>query len=216
MIQIPTRRTSKLVVPHPFGMVWHTTDTPASVTGETLARRIVEYPEPGHALASWNLLLDRDGSFFQSAPLSVGTWHCGKEGSVSGTHFENINKATFGVEILNSGRVKQLGTGFYSDPFFRDGTKTPDSRLLLPPMRARLMTGDPSFRAGYFDTFSEEQEKSAELLVRAAVAWQGWDATAFQFGHVNYDGERKEDPGPIFMGEILPRILSRIFGGICK
>lgn len=69
-----------------------------------------------------------------------------------------------------------------------------------------------SFSAGPFEQYTEAQEASAERLVRALVGWLPFAETAFRYGHAHFvPPSFKEDPGPLWLGEVLPRILGRVF-----
>jgi N-acetyl-anhydromuramyl-L-alanine amidase AmpD len=72
--------------------MWHAT---AVKPGVPLWKRIVKY-EPGvDRAASWNLLIEEDGSIYQSVSFERGAWHCGR-GSVDGIP---INRSTIGIEL---------------------------------------------------------------------------------------------------------------------
>ena len=209
----PTVRTTAMAVPHPLGVVWHwTAGRGGPGFGEALAREAQTYRRGVDRAASWHVLIAKDGVIYQSAPFGVGTWHVGRPGVIAGRRFDNINAATIGVELENSGRLLKLGEGVYCWPYFTnpdapEGTRRPDARYQVADERA-VVTGE-----GLFDAFTAAQESSAEALVRALAARYGLSRDVSAYGHVDFDSPRKEDPGPVWRQTVLPRVLDRVFGG---
>jgi N-acetyl-anhydromuramyl-L-alanine amidase AmpD len=193
--------------------VWHTTDERGGPgTSEAMARRIQTFRRGVDRPASWHVLIAKDGAIFQSAPFTVGTWHVGTSGVIGGRRFSNINLATVGCELENAGRLRRLGGQAYCWPYYLNPgappyERRPDPRCALELDRAVVTP------QGLFDAFTPAQEASAAALLRALVARYGWTREVCAYGHAQFDPQRREDPGPIWMGTILPRVLDQVFGG---
>jgi N-acetyl-anhydromuramyl-L-alanine amidase AmpD len=65
---------------------------------------------------------------------------------------------------------------------------------------------------GVFDAFPPEQERSAAKLLAALALRFGWTRAVSVYGHRDFDSPRKEDPGPLWAGSVLPRVLDAVFG----
>lgn len=239
IVKIPTERTTTLLTPsgRPVAIVSHWSADPVDERGHgdsvAMAKSIAKRPPPDVAGASWHLLIDRDGACVQSAPFVLGTWHVGKPGTVEGRTLLNVNRGTIGIELENAGRLLQVAGRWYGWPFWnhdpKDPARKPNPKLgpnpkyEIPLERAKTLDpttvwgrgvdGKPlSFTAGTFEAYTEAQERSFELVARALSAAYGLPDTAFRYGHAHFvPPTYKEDPGPIWLGEVLPRILARIF-----
>ncbi len=212
--RFPTVRTYALGCPAPLGIVWHwTAGRGGPGFGEGLARRAQTYQRGVDRAASWHVLIARDGAILQSAPFLVGTWHVGRPGVITGQRFDNVNRATVGCELENAGRLRKIGERFYCWPYWTNPTaptyeRRPDPRCALDLTRATPVHGQ-----GTFDAFSPQQEAAAAAMLRALVARFGWSPEACSYGHRDFDPQRKEDPGPLWAGTVLPGILNQVFGG---
>lgn len=209
--RIPTTRTSKLETPKPLAVVWHYTGGVGPNLTRNLSERIQRYDRKVDRPASWHLTIARSGEIYQNAPTTLGTWHVGKPGSVCGKHYANINRCTLGVELENAGRLRKVGNSYYCWPYWQNpdappDKRTPDKKFEVIPARAKRVAG-----VGVFDTFTPEQEKTAVLVLRALVKEYEWDKTACSYGHAEFDSPRKEDPGPVWVRECLPRVLGQVF-----
>ena len=218
VIRLPSKRHHQLDSGTPLAPVWHyTAGIGGPDYGLALARRIVEPPrdldgdgELDERQASWNILVDRRGRLIQSIPVTRGAWHCKGKGTIAG-RILSVNESTTGIELENAGRLKRIrATGgeerFYCWPYFVTGTKTPDPRLRVDPEHA-VATKD-----GFFHAFTLEQEETSWLMLRLLADRFGWAREVCSYGHVTFVGpDVKEDPGPLWLGEILPRILERTF-----
>lgn len=210
--QFPTVRTYPLAVPAPLGIVWHTTDERGGPGyAEALARRIQSFRRGVDRPASWHLLISRDGAIYQSAPVTVGTWHVGKPGVIAGRRFANINHATVGCELENAGRLRRLGDHVYCWPYFVNPS-APVFERRLDPRCALPLDRAVATRAGLFDSFTPAQEASAAVVLRALVTRFGWPRDVCAYGHVEFDPQNREDPGPVWTLTFLPRVLDRVFG----
>jgi hypothetical protein len=213
VVRYPSVRTYALVVPAPLGIVWHwTAGRGGPGFAEALARRAQLYRRGVDRAASWHVLVAKDGTVFQSAPFTVGTWHVGRPGVVAGRRFENVNRATVGCELENAGRLRKIGDRFFCWPYFTNPAapaheRRADPRCAVDPSRAVVGPGQ-----GTFDAFPPEQERAATKLLAALVVRFGWTRDASAYGHRDFDSPRKEDPGPLWAGVVLPRALDAVFG----
>jgi hypothetical protein len=206
IVILPTVRTYALEVKAPLGLVWHTT---GGVGGpgraEALVRRIQTYRRGVDRPASWHFLVAKeDGTIFQSAPTTVGTWHVGAPGELAGRSFKNINHASIGVELENAGLLVERDGQFYTWPYYLPGGHTPDPRSRIE--RGRVAHHE----ASAFDGFPDAQIFSATALATCLVRAFGWDETALCHGHADFAAPRKIDPGPLWMKDVLPRILPQM------
>lgn len=214
VVRYPTVRRGPLAVPAPLGIVWHWTGGRGGRGfGEMLARRAQTYRRGIDRAASWHVLIAKDGAIYQSAPFWVGTWHVGRPGVLAGRRFANINRATVGCELENAGRLRNLGDRFYCWPFWSNPgapahERRPDPRCAVDASRAMAVPGE-----GTFDDFPPAQVASAARMLAALVARFGWSRQASAYGHDDFDGLRKEDPGPLWKRQRLPGVLDEIFGG---
>ncbi len=210
--QFPTVRTYPLAVPAPLGIVWHTTDERGGPGyAEALARRIQTFRRGVDRPASWHLLIAKDGAIYQSAPFTVGTWHVGVPGVIAGRRFANINHATVSCELENAGRLRRLGGSAYCWPYFLNPSAPVWERRPNPACAVSLDRAVAT-RAGLFDGFTPAQEASAAVILRALVTRFGWTRDVCSYGHVDFDPQNREDPGPVWMLTFLPRVLDRVIG----
>lgn len=204
--RVPTQRTTPLASGKPLAIVWHWTGggTPAA-----LCRRIQRLPpregastrereaasaagiEP--AIASWHLLIGRDGVVRQSAPLTVGTWHVGRKGRIGGA-LRDVNRVTVGIEIDNLGEVTPAPGGGWTNGLYT----APADREVVGV-------------AGHtFDAFPAAQVAAAGEVLRAVASAFGLSRADCSFGHCDFDSPRKADPGPVWRGVVLPRLLTEV------
>lgn len=207
LTHVPTRRTSPLQTIKPLALVQHWTasgadDTRGHRDSLALARWIAD--PRSDAKASWHVLIDRDGTVIQSASFTVGTWHVGKGGTVEGHVSENVNLCTIGLELENLGQLHPDGEGLCAWPF---GARAPH---VGGGAATRLVAADGS--ATWWHSYTAAQEASFEKLARALVTRFGWKASAFRYGHVDFDSPRKIDPGPLWL-VVRERVLARVFLG---
>jgi hypothetical protein len=210
--RFPTVRTYPLATPAPLGIVWHTTDERGGPGyAEALARRIQTFRRGVDRAASWHLLIAKDGAIYQSAPFTVGTWHVGVPGVIAGRRFANVNHATVGCEFENAGRLRRLDGAAYCWPYFLNPS-APVWERRPNPACAVALDRVVATRSGLFDTFTPAQEASAFVVLHALVTRFGWTREVCTYGHVDFDPQRREDPGPLWRLTFLPRVLDRVFG----
>jgi len=174
----------------PIAVVWHWTAIPTAP--DVLARRIVKAPASGGS--SWHFCIGKDGSIVQSASCYKGTWHCAA-GKING---KRTNRCSIGVEMQNLGVVKEIDGVFYGG---RDkaGKWTYDK---LGPV-AKDVT---PYGKKHYDTWTEAQIEAAAGLLEALKEAFPITKKNAAWGHVDLDPARREDPGPIWAKQILPKI----------
>ncbi len=186
----------------PLGLVWHWTGGThtSQVFARALADEIRSFDQMKDRPASFHALIGKDGTIYQTIPFNTGSWHVGRPGRIDGRLFANINRATIGIELLNAGKLQKVGDAFYADPF------TVGAAYLVTADRA-VAVGDE-----WYDGFPDPQEQAASRLLQALIIRFAWDRSVCRYSHADFDYPRKIDPGPLFRGTILPRILDRCFG----
>src|SRR5574343_1512535 len=198
----PTRRVCPLVE-GPTAIVWHTTDT-VRANLEKMLERVGNLPTPGQRQASWHLLIARDGTIYQSAPICVGTWHVVGRGVIGGRR-QAVNLCTVGIEVENAGRLKLTDRGYFAYPVYRDGDPAQgfDLSLRVESDEAVKVPG-----LGYWHAFTREQEVAAAGLIAALhTALPKLDEREMSRTHREFDPDRREDPGPLWADSILPRLV---------
>jgi hypothetical protein len=119
VVRLPTVRTCALATARPVALVWHGTGgAPRPGHAERLAKRIQTYRRGLDRPASWHFLVSARGEILQSAPITVGTWHVGRPGTIEGHTHRNVNAATIGIELENPGRLLKVKDRFYCWPYF--------------------------------------------------------------------------------------------------
>lgn len=236
VLKIPSERTSDMLTVNgwPAGIVAHWSADPVDERGHGdtvwLANSIAKLPPPGTPGASWHLLFDRDGTVAQSVSFLKASWHVGKPGKIAGAAQKNVNRVTNGFEFENAGRLLNVAGRWYGWPYWKsapgDASRTPnpqygpDPRFEIPKERTKTFpqvtvettNGLLTFPAGTFEVYTPEQERSFELVVRALVQAYQLPREAFGYGHANFVPlSFKEDPGPVWFSEVLPRVLKRVF-----
>ena len=136
---------------------------------------------------SVHLLIARSGAIVQLAPLDRQTWHAGpsewKEKGIT-----NLNRHSIGITLSNAGQLKK-------NP---DGTFNPSMGARRIPANRVVKIGDGD-EATYWESFTEDQIKSAEGIVRAFRAQQP-DIGVLRHSDI---APRRTDPGPAFPIEKL-------------
>ena len=230
LTRVPSVRSGTLAadLKGPLGIVWHWTGghCAATVYAQALAEEIRTYNKLTDRAASWHFLIAKNGRVIQSIQTNRGSWHVGRPGRIGGAPtlldgkwdavagwggrlFANINAATIGVELENSGRLEKVGERFYRWPFWLDPDKRdsgPDPRMETPAARAVLQGG------AWYDEFPQAQEMAATRLLQACAVKFGWAREVCRYGHLMFDPSRREDPGALWLDVVLPRILDRVYG----
>lgn len=216
--RLPTVRTYALATREPLGAVWHTTDERGGPgTSEAMARRVQTFRIGVDRLASWHLLVSREGAVYQSAPFTVGTWHVGVGGVIAGRRFPNINHVTVrdGRHRARECRAPQaarragLLLAVRRQPE-RAADRAPAGRRLRAAVRARRC--HPAGAVRRVPPPPRRRTRPGLSCMRSRRATSGWTREVCAYGHVDFDPEHREAPGPIWKQTVLPRVLDRIFG----
>lgn len=219
VIRYSTPRMTNLEVPQPLGIVWHwTAGKGGPHFAAALAKEIEGYDPKKDRAASWHVLIAKDGTIHQSAPFLRGTWHVGRAGKIGVHQTGNVNKCLVGCELENAGRLLMLGMRAYCWPYWLNPDAPHREREVDPRLEvdaSRAVLGEAGFwkdaEGGYFDAYSQAQEDSATAMLRALVSTYGWTPTTSSYGHCMFDYPRKEDPGPLWLKQALPRIMGSVF-----
>lgn len=206
--RFPSERRCFIVQP-PDGLCWHTTAQDSPPAGDlALADWIDKLPVPGEHPRSWHLLSTREGVGIQSVPTRFGAWHIGKDFKAvaygCGDKRVNLNYHLVSVELENLCEVEEKPLGsklFYRWPYQQNAAHLVDPAKLVQAPDGR-----------WFEGFTPEQEAFAKLVVLACRARWGWERRRFEHGHFMYNAH-KTDPGPVWMDQVLPRILDAVYGG---
>lgn len=200
------------------GVVWHYTDTGAAPgSAQKLAERLAQ---PGGRQASWHILIGRDGSIWQSVPLTMGSWHAGSPSARpfvrihgGGRDFWSLaekgqagvgaNSLFAGIELECVGEVRRVGNTWRGWSFGRDASS---------PGVVVKAEEVVEVRGKFWHGYTAAQERAAERIVAALKEWGYVDRDAFSFSHAMIDPDRRTDPGPVWMEQVLPRVLERVFG----
>jgi hypothetical protein len=206
VVRFPTVRTTPLATVTPLGLVWHAT---GGVGGprfaEGLARRIQTYRRGIDRPASWHVLISADGTIYQGAPFTVGTWHVGRPGLIAGAQRRNVNSVTIGVELENAGPLAQVQGAFYAWPYWLDRAhRKPDPRYRVSVTRVARVDGRT------YDAFTPAQIAGTRELVSTLIRHAGWKREAFTYCHSDFASPWKTDPVALWKAT-LPSILDAAF-----
>jgi N-acetylmuramoyl-L-alanine amidase len=196
----PSARFYNLISPKPLGVVWHYS-CPVWMGFKT-AEQVSQCITKNINGASWHLMIDKSGSLFQSVSFNKGSWHVGKPGRIAGQDFVNINRATIGIELENAGRLKLINGKYYTWPYFLEHEKEPDPKLIISPDRVQHYKDNL-----FFDSFTNEQIESTKELVLALSKTYSISKNNFCYGHIDFDPDNREDPGPLWKFIHLPKII---------
>jgi len=201
------------------GIVWHYTDTGAAPgSAIKLAQRLAQ---PGGRQASWHILIGRDGTIIQSIPLTLASWHAGSE--TAGKFLQNVrgiwrlhpkggvgaNSLFAGVELECVGEVRKVGDQWRGWPF---GKPTPDGSIGVRVSGDEVVEAkDATGRVRFWHGYTPAQELAAERVVMAIDRWADLDHGSCALSHQMIDPDRRTDPGPVWMDQVLPRVLGRVF-----
>lgn len=215
ILRFPSSRSSNfdfVTGGKPKGIVWHWTTGRCTTErhANALAESIRGYKK-GDVMASWHVLIAKDGRVLQSIPFDRGSWHVGRPGTIDGRLYANVNRCTVGVELENSGPLLAHQGEYYCWPYYAreteiDGTPRWEKNFTVPAERAVLKGAE------YFDAYPAAQVESARRLLKALVIKFGWGREVCSYFHSTFDSPRKRDPGPVWAEDILPPMLDGLFG----
>lgn len=206
-------RTCSLLVPQPMGLVWHATGTVGGPGfAVRLAHRIQTYRAGVDRPASFHAVVARDGTIVQCISLAVGSWHVGRPGEIGGRLFDNVNRATIGIELENAGVLNEIGGHLYAWPFYRNPHAPERERRANPKCRVPRARGVLFSDGRLYDGFTARQVDTARELVAACVARFAFNRHTAAYAHADFAAPTRTDPGPVWMRGHLPRILDEVFG----
>lgn len=212
----------------PVGLVWHWT-AGAYRDDDSLTQWAIHSSLDREYKASWHFYISRKGVIYQFAPIYVGTWTTGSGGTlfdrVKGVPvqvpFDDVNRATIGVELENAGTLLKQNGEWYAWPYAsalrgktenaareaaRTGTIPFERQFRVNPSRAI-----PWSDGEVYDAWPPAQQKAAQALVKALRDALGWtDPERVDYGHRDF--YTKRDPGLLWMDGVLPGIQRLVFG----
>jgi N-acetyl-anhydromuramyl-L-alanine amidase AmpD len=205
LVVLPSVRATKLGMKKPKALIWHWSGT-ITETALQATERIQTYTPEKDSPKSWHVLIGKDGTVYQSVSLHMAAWHTHRSGILGVNYYQNINKATLGLILENAGRLRRVNDQWHTQPPWRK--KKPVKDVLSPTIDASRVTMHGTI--GY-DTYTGQQEASAESVLRAIVNYYGILRKYCTVSHSSLDYPRHEDPGPLWMDVVLPRVLGRVF-----
>jgi len=128
---------------------------------------------------SAHLVIDRDGTIYQTRPFNVQCAHAGRSRWVdpnTGKKYTNLNAHSIGIEIAN----------------FGDGIAEHPNWTKLPFVRAKHRNGGP---VQSWEAYPQAQLDSVFVSAKAICKRYNLDDVT---GHDCIAPERKNDPGPAF------------------
>lgn len=198
------------------GVVFHYTDT-RGCGAANLAKRLLDTGNPREA--SWHACVDATGAITQSVSAKCGSWHAGGpsakrfslvngEWALAATG-HSANDLFFGIELENAGQLKFVKETWCSWPF-AFGTQY-GAPIVVPDDEVVTEAIDADGARGWHK-FTDAQVASATALLASLVAAYGLSRAACSWTHAIIDPDRRVDPGPIWTGTHLPRVLDAVFG----
>lgn len=123
--------------------------------------------------ASAHIIIDRDGTVYQTRPFNLT---CGHAGASEWNGFKGLNACSIGIELANAG----------------DNTALARRWSKLPPVEAKHKNGGP---VQNWEAYPIVQLAACEEVSKALVARYCLDDIV---GHDDIAPARKNDPGPAF------------------
>ena len=143
--------------------------------------------------ASAHLVLARDGTITQLAPLNIKTWHAGL------SHWDGLsglNGCSIGIEMDNAGPLKKVGDKYQA--WF--GTLYAEDQVIFAKHK---LDDEPRWWHAYTEIQIQKALELAQLLVRH------YDLKDV-VGHEDIAPDRKRDPGPAFpLEHVRASVLGR-------
>ncbi len=195
----PTKHFYDLHSNQPLGVCWHYSNPVWSNCQN--AKQVCELLLRDYADASWHCMLGKDGMLYQCVSFNKGSWHVGKPGTVKGQYVDNVNRYLIGIEVENEGHLQKIDGELYSWPWRRE-----------PSLKSEgVLIEQGEFKNHYFAPFTNEQINCARQLISALKETYNFVREDFMYQHHQFDPDRKDDIGPLWMNKILPSLLNEIF-----
>ena len=147
-------------------------------SGASAESSIEFWRTPAAKGASAHIIIDRDGTVYQTRPFNRT---CGHAGVSEWLGFKNLNTCTIGIELANAGDDSALARRWSS----------------LPLLSAKHKNGGPHKR---WEAYPLAQLAACEQVAKVLTARYHLDAIV---GHDDIAPARKNDPGPAFPMESL-------------
>lgn len=236
VVKIPSARLQRLIAAQPAehmlythirGLTWHWTDTLPG-TGALLATNIANLPDKSGRWSSWHIVIDGP-KIYQSVPFTMGSWHAGgpsstrfryapdangwaevRPGAPGYPSLPSANSLFGGIELCNVGEVRFVaGRGWLGWPFGVNESKNGRSAKVPDSDVIEVEWWDGKKR--HAQRYAPEQIAAATEVVRILKTFYDIPAEQMAYGHHDLDPDRREDPGPHWMHEILPSILADVY-----
>lgn len=244
VVQVPSKRRSPLLTPAPVMVVWHWTATArgTGLTCAKRSAPAARGKSEQHSAHLWveadgtvyQSVPCLHGSWHAGGPSSARFRELGREWVVDASRSSKTgaNALSVGVELVNVGEVRLVKPGatrssawvparpgdrgavFMGWPYGRiDGDGKVAKGSVVPDSDVAEAV-DRSGRRRTYHAFTPEQVAAAARIVRALSSAYGISRSAFCWGHVDVDPSRKQDPGPLWYADLLPRVLDDVFGEV--
>ena len=138
--------------------------------------------------ASAHIIIDRDGTIFQTRPFNRTCGHAGKsqwKDPNTGKVYVGLNSCSIGIEMANAGDMKRT-------PDVYPSTMGPLAGKPIPRLQARHKNGGPL--TGW-EMYPAAQLAACEAVSKALKVRYNLDDVV---GHEDIAKSRKVDPGPAF------------------
>ena len=197
LVILPSVRATKLAMKAPRAVIWHWTGPVKDVRQHVES---IQTYEPGKDTPhSWHILVARDGTIYQSLSLLTAGWHTQRGGMIGMNYYRNLNKATVAVSLENIGRLRFVD-GQWRCVSGRKNTLGPKAQVTDPVKRG----------SAHYIPYTEEQQRSAVQLMHALMTRFEWKPKAFIYGHRTFDFMSHDDPGPLWMEDVVPEMLEQL------
>ena len=176
--------TPKFIVQH------YTAGYTASSAIATLARR-------GSGVSA-HIVVDLDGTITQMVPFNVKAWHAGPSSHMG---YTGLNSHSIGIEIVNIGWLRRIGSDRYQDAYGNTRTSADFPHGMVEAANSRAGSG-----MFYWPRYTPEQLQSVDGLTEALVKkYNIIDIVS----HEEIDTRGwKTDPGPAFPMKLVKRHLT--------
>lgn len=142
-------------------------------SGASAESSIEFWRTPAAKGASAHLVIDRDGTVYQTRPFNLTCGHAGKS---SWKGFSGLNSCSIGIELANAGDSEALAKRWSK----------------LPLVEAKHKNGGPVQK---WESYPVAQLAACEAVAKALVERYKLDDVV---GHEDIAPSRKNDPGPLF------------------